>query len=113
MSARNSCSFLCLSLRFRGADCTIFADGRPPTKLRSLPFTIFHRLSPRFCCCDRSLQYYRATHDKQFLAEHAYPVLNATAQYWQGRATARADRSAHILDVMGPDEWWDTRTTAL
>ena len=37
----------------------------------------------------------RATHDKQFLAEHAYPVLNATAQYWQGRATARADRSAH------------------
>ena len=58
------------------------------------------------------LQYHRATHDKRFLAEYAYPVLNATARYWQGRATVRAtmtasSSSAHILDVMGPDEWHD------
>ena len=56
--------------------------------------------------CFAFLQYYRATNDKQWLKTVAYPVLNATARYWQGRAVVRtATHTAHILDVMGPDEW--------
>eukprot|EP01046_Picozoa_sp_COSAG06_P004681 COSAG06_NODE_199_length_20418_cov_43.318421_14_plen_936_part_00 len=57
------------------------------------------------------LQYYRATHDDQWLKDVAYPVLNATARYWQSRAIVRGSDTqqctAHILDVMGPDEWHD------
>ena len=36
-------------------------------------------------------------------------MLNATARYWQSRATVRCAQTctAHILDVMGPDEWHD------
>jgi trehalose/maltose hydrolase-like predicted phosphorylase len=58
------------------------------------------------------LQYYRATHDEAWLRDVAYPVLNETARYWQSRAVLRtraadAAATAHILDVMGPDEWHD------
>ena len=43
-------SFLCLSLRFHGFSLPFV---RWQQLLRSLPFVIFHRLSPRCCCCDR------------------------------------------------------------
>lgn len=54
-------------------------------------------------------QYWRQTHDKQWLKAVAYPVLNETARYWQGRSVLRHDdrgtTTAHILGVMGPGEW--------
>ena len=46
--------FVCLSLRFHDADCVILSTGRSLTNaVATLPFIILHRLSPRYCCCDR------------------------------------------------------------
>ena len=42
--------FLRLSLRFHDSDGVLSLPCHPLTRLRPLPFIIFHRLSPRFCC---------------------------------------------------------------
>ncbi|KEI44325.1 discoidin domain-containing protein [Saccharopolyspora rectivirgula] len=50
-------------------------------------------------------QYYLATGDRQWLAEHGWPVLSGIAEYWAGRVTANPDGSYSINDVAGPDEY--------
>ena len=57
----------------------------------------------------RRVKQREAAHDKQWLKAVAYPVLNETARYWQGRSVLRHDdrgtTTAHILGVMGPGKW--------
>ena len=48
--------------------------------------------------------YYKATGDKEFLREAA-GVFVETARYWLERMELRADGTAHINGVMGPDEY--------
>ncbi len=42
-------------------------------------------------------QYYQATHDRDWLREHAWPVLREVARFWASRATY--DASAHHYDI--------------
>jgi protein-glucosylgalactosylhydroxylysine glucosidase len=42
-------------------------------------------------------QYYQATHDRDWLREHAWPVLREVARFWASRATY--DASAHRYDI--------------
>ena len=54
VSALPRSSFSAFPLRFHRADFVAFSAFRSLAKLlRPLPFTIFHRLSPRFCCCEQ------------------------------------------------------------
>ncbi|MFY0573237.1 carbohydrate-binding protein [Cystobacter fuscus] len=50
-------------------------------------------------------QYYQATGDEQWLADKAWPVLEAAADFWASRATRADDGSYHIDDVIAPDEY--------
>ena len=50
----NSCASLCLSLRFHGAGCFLRCLSFADEAVAALPFAIFRRLSPWYCCCDRS-----------------------------------------------------------
>ena len=49
-TALSSSALRCVSTML---NCGVIYAGRSLTKLRSPPFIIFHRLSPRFRCCDR------------------------------------------------------------
>ena len=49
-------------------------------------------------------QYYLWSGDKQYLISEAWPILEACANYWAGRATKGGDGKYHILSVIGPDE---------
>lgn len=50
-------------------------------------------------------QYYEATGDKQWLAERGWPVIEAVAQFWSGKATPVADGGYAINQVQTPDEY--------
>jgi len=49
-------------------------------------------------------EYYEATGDKLWLAQRGWPVLEAVAQFWVGKATPVADGYA-ITQVQTPDEY--------
>jgi len=50
-------------------------------------------------------QYYEATGDKQWLAERGWPVIEAVAQFWAGKATPAPDGGYAINQVQTPDEY--------
>jgi len=49
--------------------------------------------------------YYRMTHDKQWLAEKGYPLLKEVADFWVSRATKNDDGSYSINNVIGANEF--------
>lgn len=50
-------------------------------------------------------QYYRLTHDMQWLRAVGWPIVAGVADFWVSRVTVDAtDGSVHIRDVQGPDE---------
>ena len=49
-------------------------------------------------------QYYLWTGDEGYLKTEAWPILQATAQYWTTRAARDPDGSYHIRKVLPPDE---------
>jgi trehalose/maltose hydrolase-like predicted phosphorylase len=49
-------------------------------------------------------QYYLWSGDKKYLATEAWPILEASADYWTSRAKKGSDGKYHIKDVIGPDE---------
>lgn len=50
-------------------------------------------------------QYYQATGDKQWLRNDGWPVIQALAQFWAGRATAGTDGGYSIDNIQPPDEY--------
>ncbi len=50
-------------------------------------------------------QYYEATGDKQWLAERGWPVIEAVAQFWAGKATPASGGGYSINQVQTPDEY--------
>jgi len=50
-------------------------------------------------------QYYKATGDKQWLAERGWPVLNAVAAFWGSKVTETAAGEYSIKQVQTPDEY--------
>lgn len=50
-------------------------------------------------------QYYLATGDKQWLAQHGWPVISAAANFWASRATLGRDGRYHLNGITGPDEY--------
>ena len=49
--------------------------------------------------------YYLATHDKAWLRETGWPILEATARFWTSRVVPDDEGKYHIRGVMGADEW--------
>ncbi len=49
--------------------------------------------------------YYRITHDRQWLKEEGYPLLKEVADFWVSRATENEDGSYSINNVVGADEF--------
>ncbi|MCD4774262.1 MAG: glycoside hydrolase family 65 protein [Bacteroidales bacterium] len=49
--------------------------------------------------------YYRITHDKQWLKEKGYPLLKEVADFWVSRATKNDDGSYSINNVIGANEF--------
>ena len=49
-------------------------------------------------------QYYLATGDRKWLAQHGWPVLSRAAAFWASRASPGTDGSFVIDGVTGPDE---------
>ncbi len=49
--------------------------------------------------------YYRVTHDRQWLKEEGYPLLKEVANFWVSRATKNDDGSYSINNVVGADEF--------
>ena len=49
--------------------------------------------------------YYRITHDRQWLKEEGYPLLKEVADFWVSRATKNGDGSYSINNVVGADEF--------
>lgn len=47
---------------------------------------------------------YLATQDRQWLKEKAWPILSATAEFWESRVTF-SDGKYHIRNVVCADEW--------
>lgn len=52
--------------------------------------------------------YWRATGDEGFMATVGAEILVETARFWASRASVEADGSAHIRQVIGPDEYHET-----
>lgn len=52
-------------------------------------------------------QYWQSTHDVDWLRASGYPLLRGIADFWASRAAFSADGSAHIADVIPPDEYAD------
>lgn len=49
--------------------------------------------------------YYRITHDRQWLKNEGYPLLKEVADFWVSRATKNEDGSYSINNVVGADEF--------
>jgi len=49
-------------------------------------------------------QYYEATGNKRWLAQHGWPVISQAATFWASRVVAGAGGSYHIDGITGPDE---------
>lgn len=49
--------------------------------------------------------YYLATQDKEWLERRGWPVLQATARFWESRCEKGDDGRWHIYNVMCADEW--------
>jgi len=49
--------------------------------------------------------YFRVTHDKQWLREKGFPVLKEIADFWVSRVEKDADGNYNINNVVGADEW--------
>lgn len=49
--------------------------------------------------------YYRMTHDKQWLEEKGYPLLKEVADFWVSRVTKNDDGSYSINNVIGANEF--------
>lgn len=49
--------------------------------------------------------YYRVTHNRQWLKEEGYPLLKEVADFWVSRATKNDDGSYSINNVVGADEF--------
>jgi trehalose/maltose hydrolase-like predicted phosphorylase len=52
--------------------------------------------------------YWRVTADENFMAEAGADILIETARFWTSRVTIEADGSAHIRNVIGPDEYHES-----
>ena len=50
-------------------------------------------------------QYWHATGDDEFMAKAGAEILIETARFWASRARVEADGTAHIRQVIGPDEY--------
>lgn len=49
--------------------------------------------------------YYRVTHDREWLSDEGYDVIKAAADFWVSRSTCNADGSYSIKNVVGADEY--------
>ncbi|HKK46752.1 MAG TPA: hypothetical protein VJ964_14595 [Balneolaceae bacterium] len=49
--------------------------------------------------------YFRVTHDKQWLREKGFPVLKEIADFWVSRVEKDEDGNYDINNVVGADEW--------
>jgi trehalose/maltose hydrolase-like predicted phosphorylase len=56
------------------------------------------------CVALAQWQYYLATGDKTWLANHGWPLLEASAQFWVSRVT-HGERGYEIRDVIAADEY--------
>jgi trehalose/maltose hydrolase-like predicted phosphorylase len=52
--------------------------------------------------------FWRATGDETFMATVGAEILVETARFWASRASVEPDGSAHIRQVIGPDEYHET-----
>ena len=50
-------------------------------------------------------RYYLATQDREWLQTRGWPILKATAEFWESRCGKKADGLWHIDNVMCADEW--------
>ena len=50
-------------------------------------------------------RYYLATQDRQWLETRGWPILQATAEFWESRCEKKSDGLWHIDNVMCADEW--------
>lgn len=50
-------------------------------------------------------RYYLATQDREWLETRGWPILKATAEFWESRCEKKSDGLWHIDNVMGADEW--------
>lgn len=50
-------------------------------------------------------QYYQLTRDKDWLMEKGWPILSLTADFWTSRVDWDESGNAHIINVIGADEW--------
>lgn len=51
--------------------------------------------------------YYLQTGDSEWLRTVGFPILEGVADFWVSRSVYKEDHSAHIMDVIPPDEYVD------
>jgi len=78
------------------------ASGEEETPVWALSGPFEHHITA--CVAIAIWQYFCVTHDTAWLRNEAYPVLEATANFWVSRVQKAAD-GYHIRNVVAADEW--------
>ncbi len=78
-------------------------DGSEDTPVWALTGPFQHHISGDIAWA--CWQYYRVTHDREWLATRGWPIIEAVADFWASRVDRSAGDTYHINNVVGANEW--------